>query len=113
MTWKLAHEAVTLQLAEIELEGDLYYDVSQHALLLVDPEDGEEEILTVNLLTYGYTAMPGEVLVRDYSEHSGLPSALVVAGVAEQVEEIKVGPFDAHVQRMRVIDAASEQEQTQ
>ncbi len=103
MTWSLAHEAVTLGLGEIELEGDLYHDAAQSALCLADPETGEDEVLTVSLLADGYVALPGEVFVRDYSEHSGLPAALVAAGVCEEVERLGVGPFGSRVVRMRVL----------
>ncbi|KIP53818.1 hypothetical protein [Leucobacter komagatae] len=107
MTWKIYREALSLKLSEIELDGDLHYDAAQAALCLVDPESGEEEVLTVSLLSDGYVALPGEVFVRDYSEHSGLPTALVTAGVCELVEELSVGPFGSWVQRMRVLEAPS------
>lgn len=101
MTWKLVQEDLVLKLTEIELEGDLRYDPSQNALCLAGPE-GDSKVLTVDLLASGYVAMPGEVFVRDYSEHSGLPDALAAAGVCEAVEEITVGPFGSRVHRMRV-----------
>lgn len=65
--------------------------------------DGDSEILTVDLLASGYVAFPGEVFVRDYSAHSGLPAALAAAGVCELVETLSVGPFGSRVARMRVL----------
>lgn len=103
MTWAMHREAVSLRLSEIELEGDLYYDSVQNSLCLVDPEAGEDEVLTVSLLRDGYVAFPGQIFVRDYSEHFGLPAALVAAGICEEVEEISIGPFGSRVVRMRVI----------
>ena len=110
MAWSKRQESTTLELAEIELEGDLYYDAEQNALCLVEPETGEDEILTVNMLGAGYVAFPGEVFVRDYSEHSGLPAALVAVGVCEEVEKISTGPFGAGVSRMRVIETREQEE---
>lgn len=104
MTWKLVREDLVPKLTETELEGDLRYDPSQHALCLAGPE-GDGEVLTVDLLASGYVAMLGEVFVRDYSEHSGLPAALVAAGVCGEVEKLSVGPFSSSVSRMRVIAA--------
>lgn len=103
MTWAMHREAVSLRLGEIKLEGELHYDSVESILCLVDPETGEDEVLTVSLLRDGYVAFPGEVFVRDYSEHFGLPAALVAAGICEEVEEISVGPFDSRVVRMRVL----------
>ena len=103
MTWAMHREAVSLRLSEIELEGDLYYDSVQSSLCLVDPETGEDEVLTVSLLRDGYVAFPGQIFVRDYSEHFGLPAALVAAGICGEVEEISIGPFGSRVVRMRVI----------
>ena len=103
MTWAMHREAVSLRLGEIELEGELHYDSVESSLCLVDPETGEDEVLTVSLLRDGYVAFPGQIFVRDYSEHFGLPAALVAAGICEEVEEISVGPFDSRVVRMRVL----------
>lgn len=103
MTWAMHREAVSLRLGEIELEGELHYDSVESILCLVDPETGEDEVLTVSLLRDGYVAFPGEVFVRDYSEHFGLPEALAVAGVCELVDTLSIGPFGACVARMRVL----------
>ncbi|MDK6274151.1 hypothetical protein QP116_00015 [Pseudoglutamicibacter cumminsii] len=103
MTWAMHREAVSFRLSDIELEGEFHYDSVESSLYLVDPEPGEDEVLTVSLLRDGYFAFPGEISVRDYSEHFGLPAALVAAGICGEVEEISIGPFGSRVVRMRVI----------
>lgn len=61
-------------------------------------------MLTVNLLGSGYVAEPGEVFIKDWSEHSGLAAALVAARVAKHVESLRVGPHGATAHRLRIID---------
>lgn len=104
MTWKTIREHLTLSFNEIELTGELQYDSSQHALMLVF-DDGDSEVLSIDLLSSGYVAFPGEVFVRDYSEHSGLPAALVNTGLCEFVDTVDVGPFDSAAVRIRVAAA--------
>lgn len=103
MNWKTIREHVALSFDEIELTGQLQHDPTQHALVLAF-DDGDSEVLSIDLLPLGYVAFPGEVFVRDYSEHAGLPTALVEASVCEVVEEIVLPPHDSRVQRMRVIE---------
>lgn len=102
MSWDTLHEGITLAFNEIELAGRIEHDANQHALEMLFPE-GDSEILTVDLHSSGYVAFPGEVFVRDYSEHSGLPDALAVAGVCELVDTLSIGPFGARVARTRVL----------
>ena len=104
MSMSTLQEGITLAFNEIELTGCIEHDPAQHALEMLFP-DGDSEMLTVDLLASGYVAYPGEVFVRDYSEHSGLPAALVAAGVCGEVEKLSVGPFSSSVSRMRVIAA--------
>lgn len=106
MTRRAIREDLVLSFNEIELVGELQHDPSQHALALVF-DDGDSEVLSIDLLSSGYVAFPGEVFVRDYSEQSGLPAALVKAGVCEAVEEITLRPHGSRVQRMRVIERAT------
>ena len=102
MTWSTLQEGITLAFNEIELTGRIEYDPTQNMLEMLF-SDGDSEILTVDLLASGYVAFPGEVFVRDYSEHSGLPAALAAVGVCELVEKISIGPFGSRVVRMRVL----------
>ncbi|WP_125098679.1 hypothetical protein [Leucobacter chromiireducens] len=103
MSWRTIRERVTLSFNEIDLTGELQHDPTQHALVIVF-DDGDSEMLSIDLTISGYVAFPGEVFVRDYSEHSGLPTALVEASVCEVVEEIVLPPHGSRVQRMRVIE---------
>lgn len=60
-------------------------------------EDGypDRDTLSVNLGGYGMEPPPaGHFIVRDYSEHEGLPDALERAGIATVVDRITFGPFD-------------------
>lgn len=61
--------------------------------LIADTIDGEQELLSVNLGSYGFRAPEGQVFVKDYSEHSGLPDALRAAGAAQVVGYVVFGPF--------------------
>ncbi|MBL3698993.1 hypothetical protein [Leucobacter luti] len=106
MNWKTIRDHVALSFDEIELTGQLQHDPTQHALVLAF-DDGDSEVLSIDLLSSGYVAFPGEVFVRDYSEHFELPAALVEAGVCEAVEEIQLRPHGSRVQRMRVIERAT------
>lgn len=70
-------------------------------------DDGfpDTETLSINLATYGLKAPEGHVYVKDYSEHEGLPTALVAAGVAEYVDEVYLGPFNTRFVLMKVVGA--------
>jgi len=79
--------------------GDVYleqYEDGCDALVVtgVDEEGIEEtETLSVHLEAYQMTAPEGHVYVRDYAEHTGLPHALVEAGVANWKEPVQFGPY--------------------
>lgn len=103
MSWKTIRERVSLSFNEIELTGEMQHDPTQNALVLAF-DDEDSEMLSIDLLSSGYVAFPGEVFVRDYSEHSDLPAALAEASVCEAVEEIVLSPHGSRVQRMRVIE---------
>lgn len=90
----------TLRLPEFDLEGYLTYDARRGALTLTD-HHGEVEVLSVDLWAEGYVAAPGEILVRDWSEHAGLAGALVDAGVAMRTETLVVGPLASRAYRLR------------
>lgn len=106
MTWKTLRDHAVLTFNDIVLEGRIEYDRSQHSLAIANPDTGEEEVLTINLLTSGYVAFPGEVFVKDWSEHSGLAAELEQAGIAEVVETVVVGPHQQRAYRMRVRESA-------
>lgn len=57
--------------------------------------EGERETLSTNLSYYGMTPEPGNVFIKDYSEHEGLTDALVKAGAVTMVRPITFGPFNS------------------
>ncbi len=63
----------------------------------------EIETLSTNLAHYGLEPPAGHIYVKDYSEHEGLPTALVAAGVAEYVDEVYLGPFNSRFVLMKVV----------
>lgn len=104
MTWTTIRRSTLLSLTSLDRAGEIRYDSRQHALVLIDPTTEEEEVLTMNLLSSGYVAEPGEVFVKDWTEHSGLAAALVAARVANHVESLRVGPHGATAHRLQILD---------
>lgn len=105
MAWTTLQEHVELRLEHVTLTGTVEYDPSQNALTIMCPDTDESEVLTVDLTQYGYVAFPGEVFVKDWSEHSGLAGAIQAAGIATVVEQITVGPFESTAYRIRLNQA--------
>lgn len=103
MTWTTIRDRVELALPHVTLTGVLSYNPAHASLIVADHETGEAEVLSVDLAVYGYVAAPGEVFVEGWSEHSGLATALEVAGVARIVETVIVGPFDSPAHRMQLL----------
>lgn len=105
MTWTTLRDTALLKFnTDVELAGRIEYDSGQHALAIVDPSTGEEEVLTVDLLSSGYFAFPGEVFVKDWSGHRGLAHTLARNGIAAFIEAVLVGPFQQTAYRMRVLE---------
>lgn len=78
-----------------------------------EPDETEDpivrEILTTNLIGYGYVAEPGHAWVKDYDLFVGVPDALAKAGAVEIVERRNL-PFGryAYVQSLVAGAQASE-----
>jgi len=77
-------------------------------LALLFQADGEPrpDTLSINLTEYGKDAPPDHVWVGEYSEHEGLPLALVEAGVAmwaDPPQAARFGTFDATATLMKVL----------
>lgn len=104
MTWTTVRENALLSLTDLDRAGEIRYHSRQHVLVLIDPTTAEEEVLTMNLLSSGYVAEPGEVFVKDWTEHSGLAAALVAARVANHVESLRVGPHGGTAHRLQILD---------
>ena len=108
MTWTTIRDRVELALPNVTLSGVLSYNPARASLVVADHETGEAEVISVDLAVYGCVAAPGEVLVKGWSEHSGLATALEMAGVARIVETVIVGPFDSPAHRMRLLEARAD-----
>lgn len=80
MAWRTLQEHLELRPEHVTLTGALDHDPPQNALTITCPDTGVPEVLTVDLTSYGYIAFPGEVFVKDWSEHSGLASVMSTAG---------------------------------
>lgn len=93
----------TLRLPEFDLEGHLSYDLRQSQLILTEL-NGDAEVLSVDLRAEGFIAFPGEVIVKDWSEHAGLAEALIDADVAIRIETLCVGPFASRAYRLQLLD---------
>src|SRR5699024_11814125 len=63
----------------IILTGDLLHDPETGTLVLVDPVEGDEEVLTI--VTGDHRPDSGSVVVKDWSEHHGLAEALLTTGL--------------------------------
>lgn len=101
-TLTLIASRVELRLPHVTLTGALAYDPAFSALVLIH-DDGEHHVLSTVLLAYGYLPFFGETFIKDWTEHSGLTDALVMAGVVSVVERLTVGPFDSRAYRVRVL----------
>lgn len=98
-TTVLIRETAALTFNGITLTGAIAYRPATGLLTLIN-EDGEEEDLSVNLTSYGYMHGIGQAFVPGYAERTGLPQALQDAGIAQAVETVTFGPFDASATRM-------------
>lgn len=84
------------------------YDDGSLALQVQYMYDGypEVETLSVNLSFYGLcTPDDQHIWVKDYAENEGLPAALIEAGIATEVRDERVGPFNTRVVLMRLTEA--------
>lgn len=102
MAWNTIRSNVTVTFPYLTITGDIEYDSVQDALAVIDPEEGPE-VLTVDLTSAGYVAAPGEVFIKDWSEHEGLAKSLASAGVVEPIGTVTVNPFGSTAYRARVL----------
>lgn len=98
----------TIKTTLFTLTGDL--ELRQGILVLANahaPGDDftSTEPLSTSLLAYGYIEFPGEVFIKDWSEHEGLAAALVDAGAGEVTETLTVGPFNSRAYRFQLAPA--------
>lgn len=91
---------VTIDFGSIELVGSLHHDDQQRSLVLWTDEGPEK--VSVSLASYGVTSEPGNVFIKDWSEHAGLTERLHKAGLVQPVHAIAVGPFSSTAYEVRV-----------
>ncbi|MFD8609493.1 hypothetical protein [Streptomyces sp. NPDC059631] len=93
---------VTVDFGCIELTGVLVHDDELRVLILKSAEGGTAEPISTSLAGYGLTPEPGNVFIKDWSEHSGLTARLERAGLVKPVRELTVGPFNSPAYEVQV-----------
>jgi hypothetical protein len=91
---------VSLVFPHITLTGHIRHDRGAGTLDLLD-EEGVERLST-DPSVYGCVAGMGEVFIKDYSEHAGLPTALEEAGLVDLIQHVAVGPWSSPAVLVRV-----------
>ncbi|MFF8902526.1 hypothetical protein ACF082_34215 [Streptomyces lydicus] len=92
---------VTVDFGCIELTGALVHDDEVRVLELENAE-GPAEPISISLQGYGLTPEPGNVFIKDWSEHSGLTARLERAGLVKPVHALNVGPFGSTAYEVQV-----------
>lgn len=92
---------VTIDFGRIELTGALVHDDELRVLELENAE-GPAEPVSISLQGYGLTPEPGNVFIKDWSEHSGLTARLERAGLVKPVHALPVGPFGSTAYEVQV-----------
>ncbi|MFF8917480.1 hypothetical protein ACF08M_30270 [Streptomyces sp. NPDC015032] len=90
---------VVVDFGSIELSGTLLHD-DQRRLLMLETDEGPEPI-SVNLQSHGITPEPGNVFIKDWSEHSGLTARLAQAGLVSACTRSPSGPSAPRPTRSR------------
>lgn len=98
------NKVITIKAKYVELTGSLFTStyVDGATALQLMTEEGPET-LSVNLSAYGLHPDPGNVFIKDYSEHEGLAQALVKAGLAEIVREVVIGGYGARGHELKLV----------
>jgi hypothetical protein len=92
-----------VDIEDAEIDANVRYANGEPCLAVWHAECyGRPEVLSVNLVEYGLVPPTGHVYVRDYAQHEGLVAALMEAGIAEPVEQVTYGDYDAQAWLMRV-----------
>jgi hypothetical protein len=101
MAWRIIRRPMQLALPMYEATVEIHFDPEQHALLAVDTETGEAEVLSLRLPDFPLP--PDQIIVKDWSEHFGVAEALAAAGIIEIVGQVSVGPFESTAYVARVL----------
>ncbi|MFI5702654.1 hypothetical protein ACIA78_21735 [Streptomyces xanthochromogenes] len=83
---------VTVDFGSIELTGTLVHD-NENRLLELEIDKGPAEPISISLQGYGLTPEPGNVFIKDWSEHCGLTARLAKTGLVTHVRTLTIGPF--------------------
>ncbi|MEW1629629.1 hypothetical protein AB0387_19865 [Streptomyces sp. NPDC089173] len=92
---------VTVDFGGIELTGALVHDDENRVLELEDAE-GPAEPISISLQGYGLTPEPGNIFIKDWSEHSGLTARLAQAGLVTPGRALTVGPYSSAAYEVQV-----------
>ncbi|MEV7952888.1 hypothetical protein [Streptomyces sp. NPDC088141] len=92
---------VTVDFGCIELTGALVHD-NENSVLELENAEGPAEPISVSLQGYGLTPEPGNVFIKDWSEHSGLMASLARAGLVKVVHSLTVGPYLSKAYEVRM-----------
>lgn len=95
---------VSILFGHLTLSGTIEFLPEHHALLL-RTDDPAPERLTHNMIAYGLEPKgPDHVFITDYSEHEGVTSSLVDAGLVEITDEYLIGPFQSLAYQVRILN---------
>ncbi|WP_405824175.1 hypothetical protein OG705_29050 [Streptomyces sp. NBC_00838] len=96
-----AKHDVTVDFGCVELTGSLVHD-DEHRVLELENAEGPAESISISLRNYGLTPEPGNVFIKDWSEHSGLTARLAQAGLVKPVHTLTVGPYQSTAYEVQV-----------
>lgn len=91
---------ISIDFGSIELSGVLVHDDAQRALVL-HTDEGPEPI-SVNLGAYGLYPAPGQIFIKDWSEHDGLAARMSEQGLVKIIDSVRVGPFSSRAYLVEV-----------
>ncbi|UJW28796.1 hypothetical protein L3Q67_26410 [Saccharothrix sp. AJ9571] len=80
-----------MEFGTIERTGSLVHDDERRLLMLLTDEGSE--CISVNLARYGLIPRPGNVFIKNWSEHAGLTACLERDGLVMPVRTVTVGAF--------------------
>ncbi|MFD4245803.1 hypothetical protein ACFWP3_30050 [Streptomyces sp. NPDC058525] len=92
---------VTVDFGCIELTGALVHDNETRVLELKNAE-GPAEPISISLQGYGLMPEPGNVFIKDWSEHSGLTARLARVGLVTPLHALTVGPYRSTAYEVQV-----------
>ncbi|MER6520022.1 hypothetical protein ABT246_24605 [Streptomyces sp. NPDC001553] len=92
---------ITVNLGAIELIGTLVHD-DENRVLELECAEGPAEPISISLQGYGLTPEPGNVFIKDWSEHAGLTARLARAGLVTPLHALTVEPYRSTAYEVQV-----------